>query len=156
MPPDLPEESDPEIAKTRSQILLDLRLTQRNKNPDITTEHNLPGLDNLVDRVTNIIPRSRLDRLRKERVCIGTVPIDAPYDCRGHLNEKQAIQEQCLGEIPWTTSQDSSQESIEEILSEGGGARPITLWESQQTGAEMTTQDMRGVKTAPESKQKRR
>ena len=149
--PDLPEESDGALSPRR-QMLLDLQLTQKKKNPVNTTEQNLLGLDNLVENVTNIIPRSRLDRQRTERVCVGNVPVNAPYDCRGHLNEKQGIQEQCLGEIQGTTSQDSSEVSIEEILSEGGDAEHVIPRESQQTGPNMMAQETRDVNTAQESR----
>ena len=40
--------------------------------------------------------------------------------------------EKCLGEIPMTTSQESSQDSHKDAPSEGSNAGPIPLWESQE------------------------
>ena len=127
-----PVDSDPEVAKLRHQALLDQRMTQRNKNPNRTaSERNEPGLDNLINQVTNIIPTSRLDK--KNEVCVGTVPAKGQYDIRGSLNQRNGITEQCIGEIQGTTSQGSSQE---EVVSEGSGTGPFSLWGSRATGDE--------------------
>ena len=34
----------------------------------------------------------------RNEVCVGIVSADGHYDCRGHLNERNGITEQCIGE----------------------------------------------------------
>ena len=116
-----PEDSDPEIAVTRKKILLDERLRRQNGNSDRgLTNQNEAGLDNLIKQVTNIVPRSRIDA-PSERICVGTVPVDTPHDCRGRINELRGIKEVCLGDVQMG-SHESNQESQDDALSAGSNS----------------------------------
>ena len=92
-------------------------MTQSNRSPiSPAPERNEPGLDNLVNQVSKMIPTCKLDKNKKD-ICLGSVPAEGHYDARSSLNERNGITEG-LGNVHGTTSQGSSQE---EVVTKGSG-----------------------------------
>ena len=81
---------------------------------------------------------------KKNEVYVGSVPTEGHHDARSSLNERNGIEEECLGDVHGTTSQGSSQD---DVTTEGTGISPIQLWGSNATGDEDPTPEVKGKKT---------
>lgn len=83
------------------------------------TAHNEPDQSNTFPILVVI----KLNK-KKNEVCVCSVPTEGHHDVRSSLNERNSIEEECLGDVHGTTSQGSSQD---DMTTEGTGISPIQL-----------------------------